>query len=559
MASNAQKRKFDEISGQSPTEASSSTHPEAQQQTGPSTTSNQSLPFTTLSYGKTHAEYLAHSRPGIRYLPHHVTGVRQLINHDNYVRFGSIQYVEHFARLSEQHSLREYRKGPWDFLLIIIEPGEEQKVLKLHTSILRHNKTMAHTIGNAMRMSQSRISARWEVKSLWVTVKSIEFGIAMIMGQDPTTWFRERNVEQDVPKSIATSVRVSLQRMILALQFTAAVSILQLPKSYEDLGLYIIQKELDWWNFELVLSFLCRGHECIWETSPLESGFGTTFEPMTTIWKTFLGYANGVPSAHSAARLFCICAVWFRDNLPRDLSKLLQPAFVSAALGGRRHENVGGCFRSPTEEFKKYRHPLATILIMSSISPEFVPHPDPQEIAIPLILPVILVSIPYGILKMFLYSTNISIPQKYAFAHILCGWRYRRQHNTSEEFTKRTELHIFWERSDWVHYARRDPPIHSWSIRNRYVEVPYLIKMSDGKGGTVDIFDFKRYWYNWQVFTADEWQEIEREYIVKPNENEDVHKQRQEATKLLVDDLMGVKRQVASSGASEPNTDSSAT
>ena len=500
--------------------------------------------FTTISLGKTHAEYVNESRRGLVYLPHHLAGVREVYSHENHLRFQSIQDVMSFARREARHAVLTYRRGVSDFHLSITAPDEATKHFTLHTSIVGRNAVMAQTIAHAAQSGPGIIAAQWPINSPWITVRSLQFGVAMIMGQDPASWFQEANADQDVPKGTATSVRVSLQRMLLAIQFNATVASLQLPESYQELGLFVIQQELDWWNFELVLSYLLREHEAVWESSPLGRDFGTTFEPMDAIWKHLLGYTRGCPSPHSAIRIFWICIYWFRDNLPRDLARIEAPFFASAALGGQDHELHGGHVSDPSEEVLKYRHPLATLRIMSSILPEFVPNPDPEEIAIPQILPVILISIPYGILKAFLYAANLSIPNKYAFASIVCGWRSSRQNRTLQHFTRSTGHYLVWKRPGWPFYTSRDPTVMEWPIRNRYVEIPYLIKIRNDKGEISEVFDYKRYWYEWQIYTLEECTHIHREYVGNSEENTAAVTERGKITKLLIDDIMGVRRRV---------------
>ena len=472
-----------------------------------------------LNYGKTHEESVLESQPGIGYLSHELAGIHEgpdaLTDQSFMVLRPCCSFIKHQVQLRNlRHKvLLDHVNTPPDFFLRLVDHlGEVTHDVALTRSVMRSSpftKSLVFDanekgLGDSINNPQTVV-----IKGVWTRPVNVRFGIGMLMGRDPCEWFQEENINQDIPTCLAETARVSIQCMLLSLEYLRMCAIFELPPTYIDLGLYTVRKELNFWNLELLLSYVV-GAPRRWEAYPNDNFFGTTFEPMAQkvidIVISAVGSAYQVHTADTS--LLTIIAEFFNNSMT-PLADIAHPTLASPVLGAYvldpqgQHRSTWSVidegFLPPAPlEVTTHRRKLATFRVAAAV--QAIPNPGPS-IWKDHILPMILVSLPYGVLKFILYNMkNTNLVTRYELARQVCVWRVERSVRWLQEYGQVTGKCILWKRQNWTFDARRLPSLEAFPVRYRWIEVPFLLQKLDRQGRVNHIFDFKRYYYGWQEY-----------------------------------------------------------
>ena len=470
-----------------------------------------------LSYGKCHAEYMQESQLNVRYLPHETAGIEEepgvLANPSSLEPRPCSSFIEFQISLDQirHRAVFDHLNGTPDFFLQVADAsGQVFYELELLRKGMRWSEFMVSVMSDGIRQGRGNTKDKpHRVRStkVWVRPTGVKFGIDMMLGRDPCEWFREENVDQTIPTCLAETARVSIQCMLLSLEFLRICAIFNLPRSYMDLGLYAVRKELNFWNLELLLTYVVGGMPIEWDKDP---SFGTIFEPM--IPKVIAIAKTGVTDTYqvhfAGTSLLSTIGAFFDRNVP-PLDNIATPSLASADLGAimldpnGHHGSIWSLLDASSltpvpSEVKNHKRQLATFRIAAAV--QLVTNPSPS-IWQDHILPMILVSLPYGMLKFILYNmTNTSLIKRYELTRQVCVWRVERSVRWLQQYGTVTGRCILWKRLHWIYDPMRAPKESALPNRYRWIEVPFLLQRSDAQGRIIHIFDFKRYWYGWQEY-----------------------------------------------------------
>jgi hypothetical protein len=392
-----------------------------------------------------------------------------------------------------------------DMLLVLIgnfhrESGAIPEIILMsRENILRSNKLRA-------LMSLPVVQVTREIileyrKDPWVTRQALKFALEVMHGADPADWFKEENITHLLP-DMNPLVRESQQRMLLPIQLLAAFKFLELPSELEHPILYAVQREIDIWNVEMVLAYLLHDFHHVVECQPQESEGISSFE----LIPNDLDRLNSKATRPFAFKLLTEIVVHYIVNNMPSVDLMSTPDMACTLLGASELQGDGPYMPSTPKDVQEFFPPLMTIRLASALKPSMqLSMREPSLYWNRHILPMILTSLPFCLLKFILFLVPLPSSGKYGLAKQIHEWRFNRKVVKLEEIARRTSLYITYWRNGWSFNPEIQPRLAYWTLRDRWVELPILVNVQRPDDGTwIEIFDYKRCFYRWQLLTTEQ-------------------------------------------------------